>query len=150
MRKFAVVVLVMRDTGDIDLLSAAISNNDTDSQFDVNGDGSVNAADRTTRVEVLTDTYFGDSNFDGQFNSSDLVTVFGAAKYEKGVEANWSERDWNGDGLFNSSDFVAAFSGGGYEGGERAGVLPPVPEPSSLIPLVIGFGLLLGRCRRSR
>ena len=139
----------MRDAEDIDLLSVAINNNDTDAKFDLNGDGSVNAADRTEWVEVLTNTYFGDSNFDGQFNSSDFVTVFGAAKYESGEAANWSEGDWNGDGLFNSSDFVTAFSGGGYEGGERDGGLQTVPEPSSLIALVMGAGLLLGRFRRA-
>ena len=140
----------MRDAEDIDLLSVAITNNDTDGKFDLNGDGSVNAADRTEWVEVLTNTYFGDSNFDGQFNSSDFVTVFGAAKYESGEAANWSEGDWNGDGLFNSSDFVTAFSGGGYEGGERDGGLQTVPEPSSLVALLLGAGMLLGRYRRSR
>ena len=127
----------MRDTGDLDLQAAAIAANDP--AFDLNGDGSTNLADREMWVNELANTYMGDSNFDGQFNSSDFVTVFGAAKYESGQAATWGEGDWNGDGLFNSTDFVAAFSGGGYEKGERAGGLQTVPEPSSFALILFGM-----------
>ncbi len=137
-----------RDTGDLDLLATAMANNDL--AFDLNEDGATNLADRVMWVEALSNTYMGDANFDGQFNSSDFVTVFGAAKYEKGEAATWGEGDWNGDGLFNSSDFVAAFSGGGYEQGERDGGLQTVPEPTSLVALIIAAGLFVGRVRRLR
>ena len=137
-----------RDTDDLDLLSTAMGDNDL--AFGLNGDGATNLADRVMWVEALSNTYMGDANFDGQFNSSDFVTVFGAAKYEKGEAATWGEGDWNGDGLFNSSDFVAAFSGGGYEQGERDGGLQTVPEPTSLVALLIAAGLLVGRVRRLR
>ena len=138
----------MRDTDDLDLLAGGMANNDL--AFDLNGDGTTNLADRIMWVEQLTNTYMGDSNFDGQFNSSDFVAVFGAAKYEKGEAATWAEGDWNGDGLFNSSDFVTAFAGAGYEKGERDGGLQVVPEPNSLVALLMGLGLLLGSVRRSR
>ena len=127
-----------RDPGDIDLLSAAIRNGEMGAEYDLNSDGNVDSGDRSEWIEVLTNTHFGDSNFDGEFSSSDFVSVFGAAKYETGIEAGWSEGDWNGDGTFDSSDFVAAFSGAGYEMGPREGGLQTVPEPSSLGLILLG------------
>jgi hypothetical protein len=58
----------------------------------------------------------GDSNGDGVFNSSDLVKVFQAGKYEDDVDnnANFDEGDWNGDGDFDTSDLVFAFQTGNY------------------------------------
>lgn len=63
----------------------------------------------------------GDSNRDGQFDSSDLVAVFGAGEFEDGIDANstFAEGDWNGDGDFDSSDIVAAFQAGTYETAAR-------------------------------
>ncbi len=119
-----------------------------DAGFDLNGDGTVNLADREFWVVDLTNTFMGDANFDGEFNSSDFVTVFGAAKYEKpGVAATWAEGDWDGDGFFTSSDFVTAFGGAGYENGAREGGLKVVPEPSGLILLALSFCLAFRRCR---
>ena len=137
----------VRDVGDLDLLAAAASD---DASFDLTDDGIVNDADRKQWVEVLTNTHFGDSNFDGEFSSADFVTVFGAAKYEKGTPATWAEGDWNGDGVFNSSDFVAAFSGGGYEMGPRDGGLQTVPEPSSMSLLVLAMLGMVGVIRSRR
>ena len=58
----------------------------------------------------------GDANFDGRFNSTDLVEVFQIGKYEDDTPGNagWAEGDWNGDGDFTSSDLVMAFQDGGY------------------------------------
>jgi hypothetical protein len=58
----------------------------------------------------------GDSNRDGRFNSSDLVAVFQAGKYENGIpdSATFEEGDWNGDGVFSSRDLVFAFQQGNY------------------------------------
>ncbi|MCA9216039.1 MAG: DUF5060 domain-containing protein [Planctomycetales bacterium] len=58
----------------------------------------------------------GDSNGDGRFDSTDLVHVFIAAKFETGKPATFEEGDWNGDGVFNSRDFVEAFINGKYQG----------------------------------
>lgn len=136
-----------RDVVDLDLLATAMGGND--SSFDLTGDGSVDFEDRLKWVVELTNTFIGDANFDGQFNSSDFVTVFGAAKYETDQPATWAEGDWNGDGKFNSSDFVAAFGGGGYELGPREGGLMVVPEPSSVL-LLFGIGAVAMATRRRR
>ena len=96
---------------------------------------------------TLTVIGYGDSNRDGQFNSSDFVHVFVAGKYETGEDARWSEGDWNGDRLFDSLDFVVAFENGGYEQGLQADVAA-VPEPATMALLLTAACLLL--LRRSR
>ena len=110
----------------------------------------VTQSDRTVWVEDLKYTYFGDANFDGQFNSTDFVAVFVAAKYEDEVPMNagWSEGDWNGDGDFDSSDFVTAFVGAGFEVGPRPAPAQTVPEPSSSLLLLLGI-LAIRRRRQS-
>ena len=48
---------------------------------------------------------------------------------------------------FDSSDMVAAFAAGGYEKGQKPAAVSAVPEPSSLVLLLIS---LLGLCGRRR
>ncbi|MFC1757899.1 dockerin type I domain-containing protein, partial [Planctomycetota bacterium] len=128
---------------DIELLSQEVRDQTDNASFDVNNDQVVNGEDRSVWVKDLKNTWFGDANFDGEFNSGDFVTVFTAGLYESEEAADWSQGDWNGDGKFNSSDFVSAFSDGGYELGLRPAA---VPEPSSVVLLVGGLALLA--CRR--
>ena len=80
----------------------------------------------------------GDANYDGAFNSTDMVRVFTAGKYGTGEPAYWSEGDWDQDGVFDSGDMVAAFTAGGYER-----PLAAVPEPSATILALLGL-LYLG------
>ena len=82
--------------------------------------------------------YSGDSNLDGEFNSSDLVTVFAAGKYEADADAGWADGDWGGDMKFDSGDLVVAFAEGGYELGPRPAVIA-VPEPASIVMLLTGL-----------
>jgi hypothetical protein len=99
--------------------------------------------------KTILNTYIGDANLDGQFNSGDLVTVFAAGEYEDAAASNstWAEGDWNADNDFNTGDLVYAFQGGGYEMGPRAAV-NAVPEPSSAVLLALGM-LTLARRRRN-
>lgn len=127
------------DVEDIDALSADIRAGATTPSQDLTGDGLVNDADRAAWVVDLKNTWFGDANLDGEFNSSDFVQVFTTGKFETDIDATWSDGDWNGDGRFNSSDFVAAFSDGGFEIGPRPAVAN-VPEPSGLV--LVAFALL--------
>ena len=132
------------DVSDIDALNIIILANAHESQFDLNADAVVNSSDLTVWVHDLANTYFGDSNLDGEFASSDLVNVFVAGEYEDDIVGNstWMTGDWNGDGDFTSSDIVLAFEDGGYERGPRAAV---VPEPNVLLLMSIG---LLGSLTR--
>ena len=134
-----------RDVDDVDLLTDAM-HTPYDQAFDLNGDGSVDFSDRTTWIVELSNTFLGDSNFDGEFNSGDLVTIFKAAKYETGEVATWAEGDWNGDYVFSSSDFVCAFGCGAYEIGPRDGGLMVVPEPA-FQSLLVMLGLAVVRRR---
>ena len=83
---------------DIDLLSTAVRDGGDVGVYDLDGNGTLDADDRVFWVESLAKTWFGDANFDGEFNSSDLVATFTVGEYEDGVDDNstWSEGDWTG------------------------------------------------------
>lgn len=117
-----------------------------DAAGDINGDGATNFDDRLVQIKSVP-TWVGDSNLDGEFNSSDFVSVFTAGKFETGNAASWAEGDWNGDGEFNSSDFVVAFTDGGFELGPVAPAASTVPEPSTLGLVLVGFLGLVARRR---
>ena len=134
------------DVGDVESLSNAVRTGSGDLLFDVDGNGTVESDDRRRGIEGLRNTYVGDSNFDGEFNSGDFVTVFQAGEYEDALTENstWGTGDWNGDAEFSSSDFVLAFQSGGYEVGPRVAT-NAVPEPdahlfSVLLLAVVGSG----------
>ena len=97
-------------------------------------------------VKDLKATWFGDANLDLEFNSSDMVQVFAAGKYERpGESATWEQGDWDGNLSFDSSDMVTAFADGGYEKGLRT---EAVPEPGGWLLLILGVASLLSlrRC----
>ena len=130
--------------GDIDLLSAAIARSDTDAKWDVDGSGAVDVGDVNFFAgdESKLHTYRGDADYDGEFNSTDLVTIFAAGEYEDDVAENstWSTGDWNADLDFDSGDLVSAFTDGGYEQGpKRAAAVAAVPEPSGILSALLGF-----------
>ena len=125
------------DLADINLLASEIRAGTDDLSFDLNSDSRVDLEDLDSWITDQKRTWRGDSNLDGEFNSSDFVAVFTVGKYEKDEPATWAEGDWNADGRFNSSDFVSAFAFGGYEQGPlRASA---VPEPTGIALLVSGM-----------
>lgn len=126
-----------RDVADIDLLSAAVGSDDLG--FDLVYDATIDAADRVFWVEEIMNTFFGDANLDGEFNSGDFIHVFARNEYEDEIAGNsgWADGDWNGDGDFDSSDFLLAFQSGGYEMGPR--LVSIVPEPASTFLVLMGF-----------
>jgi hypothetical protein len=97
-------------------------------------------AERANYVHDVLNTWVGDANLDGEFNSGDLVDVFTTGEYEDETTGNssWRTGDWNGDGDFGSGDFVVAFTDGGYEQGPRMAA-NAVPEPTSLAMIIIGL-----------
>ena len=142
------------DAADIDALSIAVRAGSVDKKFDANGDGAVDAADRGQWIDVLKNTWIGDSNLDGEFGSADFVAVFVAGQFEDTVAGNstWATGDWNGDAEFDTRDFVAAFTTNGFEKGKRPGgvnaVAAAVPEPSGLMLMGWAVAALCGRLRR--
>jgi hypothetical protein len=134
------------DVGDIDDLTTQSATGAHPPGYDLNDDALVNDADVSVWVRDLFNSWIGDANLDGEFNSSDLVTVLASGTYEADVASVWSTGDFNGDGRTNSSDLVAALAGGGYELGPRAAVAA-VPEPVSGTSMLMGL-LLLALPRR--
>lgn len=120
------------DAGDLDQLTLAILEASTETKFDLNKDKTVSNADRAYWVSSIRKTYMGDSNLDGEFNSTDFVELFSIGEYEDGVPNNsgWKDGDWDGNQEFDSGDFVVAFSDGGYERPPIAQAVSAVPEPA--------------------
>ena len=139
------------DVEDIDALSEVVRNGTNEVAFDVDRDGLVNGHDRELWVHQIKQTWFGDTNLDGQFDTGDLVGVFQLNEYEDEELDNstWADGDWNGDGDFTSGDLVVAFQDGGFEGGIHRIGLVAVPEPSSLILLLIAVLALPRVARRT-
>ena len=136
---------------DIDALSAIVQAGSNDLNFDLNGDSAVNGNDHEIWIVNLKNTWYGDSNLDGEFNSGDFVQVFIAGEFEDGVPLNstWATGDWDGDGDFTTSDFVTAFVDGGFEIGPR-NATKAVPEPAgNLVALFLLFSIAV-RMRRFR
>jgi hypothetical protein len=132
---------------DIDDLTGQSAGGTHPPGYDLNADAQVNQTDVTVWVRDLYNSWIGDANLDGEFNSSDLVSVLASGAYEVDVNAVWSTGDFNGDGRSNSSDLVAALADGGYEMGPRAAVAA-VPEPAGLTLLVLGALSILSRRRK--
>jgi hypothetical protein len=100
-------------------------------------------------VVDLKQAWFGDADLDGQFNSSDLVSVLASGHYEDSLPGNstWTTGDWNGDGDFTTSDLITALADGGYEQGPRL-VVGAVPEPSRMLLLMALLMILPMRRKR--
>jgi hypothetical protein len=136
----------MLAVGDIDRLTGAIREQTNDVNFDLNEDWQINAADHQAWVKMFRQTYYGDADLDGQFDSSDLILVFQAGKYETSSEASWQAGDWSGNGEFTSDDLVVAFEDGGYEAAPRAAVA--VPEPAGWGAWYLPMAVIVGRLRK--
>lgn len=141
------------EAADIDAIAQGIRSQSSETSLDVNGDSQVTEQDRLAWTHDIVDTYLGDANLDGLFDSADLVTVFAAGKYEDHIDTNagWAEGDWDGDGDFTTTDLVVAFRDGGYDAGPRA-AMPAVPEPisSSALALLSVCALIKARHRSAR
>jgi hypothetical protein len=135
------------DLPDIDDLTGQSAGGTNPPAYDLTGDALVNESDVNEWATVLFNSWIGDADLNGEFNSGDLVIVLASGTYEADVPSVWSTGDFNGDGRTNSSDLVAALAGGGYEAGPRAAVAA-VPEPSCLVLVVMGLLAATGSIRR--
>lgn len=134
------------NAADVDLQAAATRDAGANlGLFDTNGDAIVNETDRANWVHDIAQTWFGDSDLNGIFDSSDLIQVFQAGQYEDNVVGNstWSTGDWDGDGEVSSSDLVVAFQDGGYDQGPKA-VMVPEPTRRQFVMMVCLVMTVLG------
>jgi hypothetical protein len=128
----------MLDAADLDLQTQAIVGGENPNDYDLNHDRVVDYGDRVVWIKNLQNTWIGDANLDGEFNSGDLVSVLASGSYEADFVSSWSTGDFNGDGRSNSTDLVAALADGGYELGPRP-VAIVVSEPTSLVIVFVGL-----------
>jgi hypothetical protein len=122
------------NAADIDDLTTQSAGGTNPAAYDLNADALVNDADVAFWIRDLFNSWVGDADLNGEFNSTDLVNVLASGTYEVDVASVWTSGDFNGDGRTNSGDLVAALADGGYEAGPRAAVAA-VPEPSGVILL---------------
>jgi hypothetical protein len=135
------------DAADIDALSAQVRAGANDSLYDLNADAAVDDLDRQFWVHDLKQTFFGDADLDGSFDSADLVQVLAFGEYEDKVKLNstWLTGDWNGDGDFTSGDLIVALADGGYEAVQDAAA---VPEPAGGVFAMAAAALVMTRRRK--
>jgi hypothetical protein len=134
------------DAADIDQLSEQVRTNTNNPLYDLNADALVNDLDRQVWVHDLKQTWFGDADLNGAFDSTDLVQALASGQYEDDVELNsaWLTGDWDGDRDFTCGDLVVALADGGYEAGAAA-----VPEPTGIM-LAMGAAAIAASHRRSK
>jgi hypothetical protein len=138
------------DAADIDDLSGQAAGGNNPSAYDLDNDALVNESDVNVWVKDLFNSWIGDANLDGEFDSSDLVQVLASGTYEANTPSVWTSGDFNGDGRSDSADLVAALADGGYEGGPRAATAAVVPEPTTAWLAALGLGAFLTLGRRAR
>jgi hypothetical protein len=129
---------------DIDDLTAQSAGSLNPPAYDLNADSLVNQADVEVWIKDLLHSWVGDADLNGQFDSSDLVSILAAGTYEADVNAVWTTGDFSGDARANSADLVAALADGGYELGPRAATAS-VPEPATLTLLTLSLLVLATR-----
>ena len=102
---------------DIQLFTQQQNSQTPSLEYDLNGDGRVDMADRDQLIFQEFGTTYGDADLNAVFNTGDLVRVLTFGEYEDGVPGNstWGEGDWNGNGEFDTGDLVIALMAGGYE-----------------------------------
>lgn len=140
------------DVRDVELLQRAARGEINDSVFNVDGSLQTDQQDIAYWLHDIRQTWYGDTDLDGVFDSLDLVQVFIVGEYEDGVDGNstWGEGDWDGDGDFTTLDFVIAFQDGGYEAGNRSNATF-VPEPATDVWILASLtGLMAFRTRPTR
>lgn len=116
------------DEMDIDLLSTAIRSEQAPAEFDLNGDGTVDAADREYWIHELAHSGFGDANLDRTISFGDFLLFADGF----GVEGGWAQGDFDGNGEVEFEDFLTL----SRHFGETL-TAASVPEPASLRRLFV-------------
>ena len=131
------------DVADIDELVAEIAAGTNGFLFDLNIDDVVNGEDRRIWVEELKNTFFGDTNLDGQVDAVDLNAL--ALNWQSTTAESWSQGDFNGDRVVNATDLNTV----ALNWNRGAAANAAVPEPSGLVMFGLGVLGLVSRLRRA-
>lgn len=128
----------LRSATDIDLLSAAIRINSSNTDFDLNQDGSVDDLDRSVWMN-LAGTVSGDVNLDGQVDFGDFLVL----SQNFGLDGGWTAGDVDGSGDVRFQDFLLLSE----NFGKTTMAYSSVPEPNASAAFVVGM-VMLARFRR--
>lgn len=121
------------DCDDVDALSMAVASGSNDPQFDLTGEGVVNAGDLIVWIQDLKGTIFGDANLDFAVDGSDFL-IWNSHKFSEGTA--WCSGDFNSDGTTDGSDFVL-WNDNKFQSADLAAVLRPLNPESSSSELVV-------------
>ena len=136
------------DCSDIDALSQAVRQGSSDAFWDLDLDGMVGASDRSAWLAQAGEFLLpsggaflpGDGNLDGVVDASDF-NLWNANKFTS--EDSWCRGDFDGDGAVDASDFNV-WNANKF----RSSSPSMVPEPTSKVLMLAGFGFLGARLRR--
>jgi hypothetical protein len=127
---------------DVDALSSEITVPEPRFWFDLDGDEIVDAEDRQVWISDLKQTYFGDTNLDGQVDAADLNNL--ALSWQASDANSWAQGDFNGDRNVNAND-LNNLALNWRSGTAQAAV----PEPSTnLLLLAITLVTIVRRSHR--
>ncbi len=124
------------DSVDIDLLSDAVraGNNLI---YDLDGNGVLDQDDRSTWVEDLFGTFFGDADLDKEVAFADFLSL--SNKFSE--SGGWASGDFDGSGDVQFPDFLLL----SIHFGKSATAVAASPEPNAAMLLLVG---LVGLVRR--
>ena len=88
----------------------------------------------------------GDANGDGVVDINDLSVVL--TNYDKSTGMNWSTGDFNGDGKVDINDLSVVLTNYNHSLSSSAAGMAAVPEPGSLLLLMLAAAGLLTFFRR--
>jgi len=123
---------LLRSAIDIDLLSAAVRSNASDTVFDLNRDGSVDDLDRS-RWMTLAGTVPGDVNLDGQVEFSDFLLL----SRNFGLDGGWMDGDADGSGNVRFADFLLLSENFGQAAVDYASVPEPIAWQTFILGMVV-------------
>ena len=136
-------------TADIDSISAAIRDGDTDPIYDLDDDGSVGPSDHTEWF-VLAGVSVGDADLDGDVDTADqtsLVTNWTGA-LPSGGTLSFSQGDNDGDGDVDSADQTSLVLN--WTGALSAANVVPEPHATTLLLAALVGLACLSSIRRKR
>jgi hypothetical protein len=137
------------DVTDLNSLLVALGGGDL--RFDLDGSGTVDLNDRD---EWLTSAgmdnigvpfVVGDADLDGEVDAGDLNSL--GRNWQSADNPLWQQGNFNGDTIVDAQD-LNAIARNWQHGVSSAASSAAVPEPSSLILLATGIGLLAILSRR--